>query len=102
MKGGDMVLVAVPGDFIGQWIALIGEAAKGLGPPTEPIADYVERLAKESVRQSLRNLRTFPWVKNLEERGKLKLHGAYFGVADGRLQTLDETGGEFTPVFAAF
>jgi carbonic anhydrase len=91
-----------PGDFIGQWIALIGEAAKGLGPPTEPIADYVERLAKESVRQSLTNLRSFPWVKNLEERGKLKLHGAYFGVADGRLQTLDETSGAFTPVFAAF
>ncbi len=90
------------GDFIGQWITLIAPAAKSLGPPTEPIADYVERLAKESVRQSLRNMRTFPWVKNLEERGKLKLHGAYFGVADGRLQTLDEESGAFTPIFAAF
>jgi len=90
------------GDFIGQWMALIAPAAKRLSPPTEPIADYVERLAKESVRQSLLNLRTFPWVKNLEERGKLTLHGAYFGVADGRLQTLDEATGEFQPVFAAF
>jgi carbonic anhydrase len=90
------------GDFIGQWITLIADAAKSLGPPTEPIADYVEQLSKESVRQSLRNMRTFPWVKNLEERGKLKLHGAYFGVSDGRLQTLDEASGAFTPVFAAF
>jgi len=90
------------GDFIGQWITLIAPAAKSLGPPTEPVADYVERLAKESVRQSLRNMRTFPWVKNLEERGMLKLHGAYFGVADGRLQTLDEASGEFVPVFVAF
>lgn len=90
------------GDFIGQWMMLIAPAAKSLGPPTEPIADYVERLAKESVRQSLRNLRTFPWVKNLEDRGALKLHGCYFGVADGRLQTLDEASGVFTPVFAAF
>jgi carbonic anhydrase len=90
------------GDFIGQWMTLISPAAKSLGPPTQPIADYVERLAKESIRQSLRNLRTFPWVKNLEERGKLKLHGAYFGVADGVLQTLDEASGAFTPVFAAF
>jgi carbonic anhydrase len=90
------------GDFIGQWITLIAAAAKSLGPPSEPIADYVERLAKESVRQSLRNMRTFPWVKNLEERGKLKLHGAYFGVTDGKLQTLDEATGAFTPVFAAF
>jgi carbonic anhydrase len=90
------------GDFIGQWITLIAPAAKRLGPPTEPIADYVERLAKESVRQSIDNLRTFPWVKNLEERGKLKLHGAYFGVADGRLQVLDEASGKFEFVFAAF
>ncbi len=90
------------GDFIGHWMALIAPAAKRLGPPAEPIADYVERLAKESIRQSLRNLRTFPWVRNLEERGKLMLHGAYFGVADGKLQTLDEASGEFAPVFAAF
>jgi carbonic anhydrase len=89
------------GDFIGQWMTLIKPAAARLGAPSEPIADYVERLAKESVRQSLENLRTFPWVRNLEERGKLALHGAYFGVADGRLQALDEAG-EFAPIFAAF
>src|SRR5579864_5578514 len=65
------------GDFIGQWMTLIKSAAQRLGPPNEPIGDYVERLAKESVRQSLKNLRTFPWIKNLEERGKLTLHGAY-------------------------
>jgi carbonic anhydrase len=91
-----------PGDFIGQWMTLIAPAAKSLGPPSEPITDYIERLAKESIRQSLRNIRTFPWAKNLEERGKLKLHGAYFGVADGRLQVLDDESGKFEPVFAAF
>jgi carbonic anhydrase len=90
------------GDFIGQWMTLIAPAAKNLGPPSEPIADYIESLAKESVRQSVRNIRTFPWARNLEEKGKLKLHGAYFGVADGRLQVLDEASGQFTPVFAAF
>jgi carbonic anhydrase len=90
------------GDFIGQWITLMAPAAKQLGQPVEPIADYIERLAKESVRQSLHNLRTFPWVKILEERGKLALHGAYFGVADGRLQVLDEASGVFAPVFVAF
>jgi len=91
-----------PGDFIGQWMTLIKPAASRIGPPAGPVADYVERLAKESVRQSLDNLRTFPWVKTLEERGRLKLHGAYFGVADGRLQTLDEATGAFTPVFSAY
>jgi carbonic anhydrase len=91
-----------PGDFIGQWMTLIKPAAARIGPPAEPVEDYIERLAKESVRQSLDNLRTFPWVKTLEDRGHLKLHGAWFGVADGRLQTLDEKTGAFAPVFSAF
>jgi carbonic anhydrase len=90
------------GDFIGQWMTLIGPAAKRLGAPTEPLSDYVERLAMESVRQSLENLRTFPWIKTLEERGKLRLHGAYFGVADGKLKALDEKSGAFETVFAAY
>jgi carbonic anhydrase len=90
------------GDFIGQWMTLIKPAANRIGPPVGSVVDHVERLAKESVRQSLDNLRTFPWVKTLEDRGNLKLHGAYFGVADGRLQTLDEATGAFTPVFAAY
>lgn len=87
-----------PGDFIGRWIRLIGPAADKLGPPTHPLGDYVEKLALESVKQSLVNLRTFPCVKTLEERGRLKLHGAYFGVATGRLLALDETTGRFAPV----
>jgi carbonic anhydrase len=90
------------GDFIGQWMSLIGSAAAQVGPPKNPIADYIELLARQSVRQSLLNLRTFPYVRNLEERGNLTLHGAYFGVADGRLQTLNEATGEFSPVLAAF
>ena len=90
------------GDFIGQWMTLIKPASNRIGPPTGLVADHVERLAKESVRQSVENLRTFPWVKTLEERGNLTLHGAYFGVADGRLQVLDEASGMFSPAFAAF
>lgn len=87
-----------PGDFIGAWMKLIEPAAREIGAPAGPMADYVERLAHASVRRSLANLRTFPCVKTLEERGRLKLHGAYFGVADGRLEALDEATGEFVAV----
>ena len=57
-----------PGDFIGRWIKLIGPAADKLGPPTHPLGDYVEKLALESVKQSLANLRTFPCIKTLEDK----------------------------------
>jgi len=86
------------GDFIGKWISLIEPAARRIGPPTEPGADYVERLAHASIVQGLANLRSFPWVTTLEQRGLLNLYGAYFGVVDGMLQALDEATGQFVTV----
>ncbi len=87
-----------PGDFIGGWMKLIQPAADSVGPPSEPIGDYVEKLGKASVVQSLMNLRTFPCVKTLEERGRLHLHGAWFAVMDGRLSVYSAATQMFSPV----
>ena len=88
-----------PGDFIGQWIKLIAPAAQALGQaPSPPDTTYVEKLGHESVKQSLANLRTFPCISSLIEKGRLTVHGAYFGVADGKLLALDEARGTFEPV----
>jgi carbonic anhydrase len=38
---------------------------------------------------------TFPCVRILVERGKLALHGAYFGIATGRLLVRDPKTGVF-------
>jgi len=43
---------------------------------------------------------TFPCVKILVERGKLKLHAAYFGVARGDLSVYDPASGAFERVAA--
>jgi carbonic anhydrase len=40
---------------------------------------------------------TFPCVRILVERGKLQLHGAYFGIAAGRLLVRDPATGRFEP-----
>ena len=44
-------------------------------------AEYLERLEKASVVNTLDNLMTFPRLRKLIERGAVTLHGAYFGVA---------------------
>jgi carbonic anhydrase len=88
----------VPGDFIGQWISLLTPAAKKLGPRQESLEAYAERLGRAAIIESLANLRTFPYVRENEEAGKLALHGAYFGVADGRLYALDQASGVFRPM----
>ncbi|WP_341988926.1 carbonic anhydrase [Azorhizobium sp. AG788] len=88
-----------PGDFIGRWMSQIAPAAEGLGPREKADGEsYLRRLEFASVELSLRNLMTFPCVRILVERGKLALHGAYFGVSTGRLLVRDPETGRFEPV----
>jgi carbonic anhydrase len=86
------------GDFIGRWMSQIAPAAESLGPRAGDYEDYLRRLEFASVELSLKNLMTFPCVRILVERGKLNLHGAYFGVASGRLLVRDPGSGKFEPV----
>jgi len=50
------------------------------------------------VKVSLTNLRSFPWIADREQDGRLTLHGAHFSIAEGRLYMLDEAEGDFRPV----
>jgi carbonic anhydrase len=88
-----------PGDFIGRWMSQIAPAAESLGPRGKDDGmEYLHRLEFASVELSLKNLMTFPWVRARVERGALHLHGAYFGVANGRLLVRDPATGSFEPV----
>jgi len=80
-------------------MSLMAPAADKVGPrgSLSP-AEYIERLEKASIVNTLDNLMTFPRLKKLIERGEIATHGAYFGVATGQLSVLDKTTGEFKPV----
>jgi carbonic anhydrase len=86
-----------PGDFIGRWMNLVAPAAERMGPRTGTLDEYVTRLEFAAIENSLHNLMTFPCVRILTERGRLQLHGAYFGVATGVLQVRDPETGRFAP-----
>jgi carbonic anhydrase len=90
-----------PGDFIGRWMNLIKPAGERLGPPKGDFDGYLARLELAAIENSLNNLMTFPCVKILVERGKLKLHGAYFGVATGILMIRNPETGAFEPAVDA-
>lgn len=91
-----------PGDFIGKWMELIAPAARDIGPRGAlPMDEFIARLEKASVIRSIENLMTFPCVNILAGRGKIHLHGAYFGVARGELSVLDRETRSFKPLVAA-
>ena len=90
-----------PGDFIGNWMKLITPAAKKLGPRgSRPMDEYLTLLEQANVVLSLDNLMTFPRLRTMVERGDIRLHGAYFGVATGQLSVRDPATGKFTQVAA--
>jgi carbonic anhydrase len=86
------------GHFIAHWIEMLADAREKIraAHPTLDREAFLE-MELEGVRLSLRNLMGFPWVRERVESGRLKLHGAYFAIADGILHVLDEATGEFAP-----
>ncbi len=85
-------------DFIGHWMSQIAPAADAIGVPGSDWRDYLQQLEFASVDLSLKNLMTFPFVKAAVEAGDLTLHGAYFGVASGKLLVRNPATGTFEPV----
>ena len=85
-------------DFIGRWMSQIAPAAEEVSEPRGDTDTYLRQLEFASVELSLRNLMTFPFVKGAVKKGELSLHGAYFGVASGKLLIRDNRTGQFEPV----
>jgi carbonic anhydrase len=91
LEGGDLGL---PGrSFVDDWMDIIRDARDAV--VSDAPVDPQKTLELDSIRVSLANLRSFPFIADKEEAGELKLHGAYFGIADGDLRVLDEESGIF-------
>ena len=84
------------GDFIGKWMSMLGELPGQLGQ--NDLMTSSERqtaLERISIRNSIRNLRTFPYVADLEAAGKLAVHGAWFDISTGELWIMNSESGDF-------
>ncbi len=98
----DKIAPLSPGDFIGRWMSLFVKPGEIVEQREhETIDQFVVRIEKAAVLRSLENLMTFPCVSILVGRGKLQLHGAYFGVASGSLSVLNDATNEFKPANAS-
>ncbi|HET6182038.1 MAG TPA: carbonic anhydrase [Acetobacteraceae bacterium] len=90
------VLRGVPAgltDFVAPWARLAEPARRVLAcNPADPqlACEY------ENIRLSLANLRSFPWIAERLEAGRLRLHGTHFDVRHGVLNLL-QPDGSFAP-----
>lgn len=106
--GGIKALMSMPDDgttsseFIGNWIS-IGKPARTRTKSLtadQPFDQQCAHCEKESVNQSISNLLTFPWLKELVAQEKLFLHGGYYNFVDGSFEkwTLSYKEGKFEKI----
>ena len=75
--------------FLAAWIALLRPAAErsaGEGPHRQAACE------RENVRLSVARLLNFPFILERVKAGTLRLQGAHFAIADGRLEWLEQDG----------
>lgn len=87
----------VSGQFIGPWTDLLREAherALAADPGLEGDA-LLRASERQSVRLSLDNLTTFPFVREAVATGNLSLHGWYFNISKGALEVYNPDSGIF-------
>ena len=94
MCGGIQALLngapAEASDFVGPWVRIAAPArARAMAAPPDQRQSVCEH---ESVRLSLENLMTFPWIRDAVEAGHTTLHGCYFDIRSGVLECLGEDG----------
>ncbi|MGC1444473.1 MAG: carbonic anhydrase [Xanthobacteraceae bacterium] len=77
-------------DFVGQWVS-IAEPARELALKAPP--ELQQQVCEhETVRLSLTNLMTFPWIKDAVDAGHITLHGCFFDIRSGVLEQLGDDG----------
>lgn len=86
------------GGFVADWISMLDEAREPVAAEFGTTGRTAERAMEQAaVKVSLDNLMTFPCVRSKVGKGQLRLRGAFFAIADGRLHLLDEKTGVFAP-----
>jgi carbonic anhydrase len=86
--------------FTAKWMQLIRPQRDQVlqAYKVAPDMDPQRTLELAAIRQSIYNLRTFPFVLAGEKAGTLKLQGAFFDIADGILRVLNAETDKFDAV----
>ena len=85
------------GQFIKPWMEIANDArAEAAGAGSE--AQAARAVEQAAIRISLRNLNTFPWVRERVEDGRLTLHGWYFDMDHGELLQYQPHNERYLPV----
>ncbi|MGF1660739.1 MAG: carbonic anhydrase [Rubrimonas sp.] len=75
--------------FVGRWMEILRPGHARVAAANPERADRQRALEFEAVLTSLRNLETFPFVREAVDKGLVTLHGAWMDIGAGRLHVFD-------------
>lgn len=86
-----------PESYIDDWMRLVMSARAEVlqEMPDAALEDKIHACELRAILVSLRNLVTFPWIRERVENGTLTLHGWYFDIEAGLLLQYDAAAGTF-------
>lgn len=83
--------------FIGPWMSMMSDAVQATRTQSDEDLN-ADLVSQETLRQSVANLRSFPFVRAACEAGYLRLHGWWFNMQEGTLYRLDEATGTLSNI----
>lgn len=81
-------------EFIMPWVEIARPAVERIETKLEK-SDMVRAVEQASIINSIKNLRTFPWVQSGELSNNLRVHGWWFEMEEGALWAVDNGDGDF-------
>lgn len=82
-------------EFVGDWMNLARDACATHGADDPNSGASVEMA---TIKLSVKNLRSFPWIQSRIDEGKLRVHGWWFDITNGELYGHDPRTGQFSAV----
>lgn len=87
---------APEGNFIGRWLNMVKDVAGEIeANHLLTPAEQQTALERITIRQSIGNLMTFPFVQSRVKAQALSLHGAWFDISTGELWVMNGESGDF-------
>ena len=83
-------------EFIIPWVKIAMPIIKKLKQELED--NNLHEVERASIVNSIENLRSFPWLRSLEDHGELKIHGWWFDMERGALWAYDSNKKVFLPM----
>jgi len=80
------------GGYVNKWLSQINPVHDRLVEAKVEAEKMQEAMEHESVRQSLKNLMTYDFIREKVDAGTLELQGAYFSIIHAELKLADEAG----------